>query len=896
MSNKQNYIEFREFVKKVLESQYEISFEKYVKSNFAKSKVNFDLANIDEGYFVEIDNNLNSIKLNTLVARIKENYRAIDFVTNVRYSNDNRLILVSKEEFSQEKREKLKKLLLKTEVRKDPIILDILDLEKLAMFSGVDFKPSFSKDDHNDSIKTVFLDDEVKSNTEYIDNRQINEEASGPPNPIFYGEQDSKELKQTDKNIKDFDFLQVNPNIDEGYELHRFVRDVLNAEFTLNLSIEKSRVIEDSKIDFDLVDYNTDSYAVLLKRDYFSNFSKGKEFDSKFESTQIVIDAHSKITFHIHLILSKGLISKYFVFLDESFSENEVKQIKDLLKDAHSRIVEILRFSDLHLLANKNNVDTKDYLFESVKISEIENSETIKTKDKIPFHLDNVETIDKLNREPVAKSLARLINKDIFDQEEMNHSFMVHLQGEWGSGKSTFLNLIEKHLQTDSRKWVVVKYNAWQNQHISPPWWTFLNQLFKQGINQVDRISRPRFILGEKLRRVIWYSGWNKILTLVVSIILLLIVVLNFSTIFTSVTSIAKLDDNFTSADFAKLILSIGSVVALVFSFSKFLATPFTLKSSKQAEAFTTRASDPMTQIKNHFNHLIASYNKADREVAVFIDDIDRCNREYTIELLEGIQTLFKDRRVLYIVAGDTKWITSCFENNYKEFSKVAADQGQNLGELFLEKAFQLSVRMPNVSEESKQAYWKEIIGDTLDIQVELEDDGGEMTNEEREEIKREIVEFYNQNENSNIERNLIQEKYNISNEQVTDLAIEGLDENTEDVRHLLMSFHNLISPNPRSIKRLANNYSMYRNTLIAEQTNFKPGHLFRWLLLEDKYPMLIKHFLKENTLDNFADYIEHNGGFTELEVTDLNNIIYGRDDKEEGELHIEELHQILRK
>ncbi|MBT8272541.1 MAG: hypothetical protein KJO77_01955, partial [Bacteroidia bacterium] len=47
--------------------------------------------------------------------------------------------------------------------------------------------------------------------------------------------------------------------------------------------------------------------------------------------------------------------------------------------------------------------------------------------DKIPFHLDNVEKIDRLNREPVAKSLARLINEDIFFKDSTKYSFMIHL-------------------------------------------------------------------------------------------------------------------------------------------------------------------------------------------------------------------------------------------------------------------------------------------------------------------------------------------------------------------------------------------------------------------------------------------------------------------------------------
>lgn len=535
-------------------------------------------------------------------------------------------------------------------------------------------------------------------------------------------------------------------------------------------------------------------------------------------------------------------------------------------------------------------------LKELTQENEEEEDVQVHAKDKIPFHLDNVETIDKLNREPVAKSLARLINKDIFDQKEMNHSFMVHLQGEWGSGKSTFLNLIEKHLDTDKRKWIVVKYNAWQNQHISPPWWSLIDQIYRQGKQKLHWFTkRPMLWSQEKMRRWLWYSAWQKITSLGIFVLLLIIISLNHEGIFKAISTMANLGENSNDATVLKFIMSIASIIGLVFSFAKFISTPIAMQSSEQAKRFTLRASDPMNRIKEHFNGLLGDFNKQGYEVAVFIDDIDRCNRAYTIELLEGIQTLFKDRRVLYIVAGDTKWITSCFENNYKEFSSVAELQGQNLGELFLEKAFQLSVRMPDVSEASKADYWKEIIGDTIDIEVTLEAEE-EITAEKREEIKQRLVVNYNENENSAQERSNIEQEYNISGQQATDMAIEALDENTEDVRHLLLSFHSLISPNPRSIKRLANNYSMYRNTLIAEQTDFKPGHLFRWLLLEDKYPMVVKHFLETNTLESLQKFIDEKVHYTAIQIIDLNAIINGREDLEEGALLIEELNQILRK
>lgn len=579
--------------------------------------------------------------------------------------------------------------------------------------------------------------------------------------------------------------------------------------------------------------------------------------------------------------------------IDNDYTARNVSESFEIIKDSLPLILEklspkLVRVNLPFDLRGKSVVEYgKDFL---TNLKE-------KTKDKIPFHLDNVETIDKLNREPVAKSLARLINKDIFDKEGMNHSFMVHLQGEWGSGKSTFLNLIENHLDTDHRRWVVIKYNAWQNQHITPPWWSFIDQIYRQGKGQLNWLTkRPRVWAHEKLRRWLWYSAWYNIASLGIFIFLLLVILVNFNTVFSAIGDIANLDADRTNTDVLTFILSFGTIIGLIFSLAKFISSPLALTSSEDAKRFTLRASDPMNRIKKHFNELINDFNNADREIAVFIDDIDRCNREYTIELLEGIQTLFKERRVLYIVAGDTKWITSCFKNNYSEFSEIAKSQGQNLGELFLEKAFQLSVRMPDVSEASKQAYWKEIIGDTFEQNQEDEHVKDILASEMREEIKERLIKNYNENRNDASERNSIKQEYNISGQQVTDLAIEALDEDNQDVRHLLLSFHSLISPNPRSIKRLANNYSMYRNTLIAEQTDFKPGHLFRWLLLEDKYPAIVKHFLDTNTVNKLDDFIKEKGSYTSAQIADLQTIIDGRDAMNEEALTIEELNQILRK
>jgi KAP family P-loop domain len=41
------------------------------------------------------------------------------------------------------------------------------------------------------------------------------------------------------------------------------------------------------------------------------------------------------------------------------------------------------------------------------------------------------------------------------------------------------------------------------------------------------------------------------------------------------------------------------------------------------------------------------------RPVVVFVDDLDRCESKYVVEFLEGIQTLFREAPITYVVAAD---------------------------------------------------------------------------------------------------------------------------------------------------------------------------------------------------------------------------------------------------
>ncbi len=102
---------------------------------------------------------------------------------------------------------------------------------------------------------------------------------------------------------------------------------------------------------------------------------------------------------------------------------------------------------------------------------------------------------------------------------------MVHLQGEWGAGKSSFLNFISNNLSNKDEKWIIVNYNAWQNQHISPPWWTLIDHIYRKSKPQLNRINRFFLSVKENIRRIIWYNGGRKILASLLTIVFAMLII-----------------------------------------------------------------------------------------------------------------------------------------------------------------------------------------------------------------------------------------------------------------------------------------------------------------------------------------------------------------------------------
>lgn len=440
--------------------------------------------------------------------------------------------------------------------------------------------------------------------------------------------------------------------------------------------------------------------------------------------------------------------------------------------------------------------------------------------DSVATHVDEPAMIDLLERAPFASVLARNIIEARASGESKASAFIVHLHGPWGAGKSSVLNFLEDKLKAAVDPWLVVRFNAWRDQRRQPPWWSLITCIYAGACAKSDGATANRlWWRWFKWRVRADFMPWALSAALIAVCLLLLVL-------------------GFTSA-IGPTVSVLGTTITLLGAGAVAIRS-LALGSQRAAQTYAELKADPFQPMTTLFDRLIAAIG---RPVAVFIDDLDRCDGTYVVELLEGVQTLMRGAPVTYVVAADRKWICSSFEQKYAKFSPTIGEPGRPLGYLFLDKIFQVSAAVPQIASDVRSAYWESL------LQISASGSTSGKGREKAEAARRDADE----KAQAALEGLTTHEQLLVAVERVEEsndpIAIQATRaeaamritsaEASAEVEHRLKPYARLLEPNPRSMKRLVNAYGMHQATLFLAGRSAPPDALVRWTILELRWPLL---------------------------------------------------------
>jgi energy-coupling factor transporter ATP-binding protein EcfA2 len=439
---------------------------------------------------------------------------------------------------------------------------------------------------------------------------------------------------------------------------------------------------------------------------------------------------------------------------------------------------------------------------------------------------DDPATIDRLQRKPVARFLAVQLQQ--LQAERPHGAFLVHLDGPWGSGKSTLLRFVEQLLPDD---WLIVRFDAWRQSKAGPPW-LMLQHGLRRAL-QKRHSHRLRFWVRERTR-LLRRSGYGWALALVVVLVAVLVfLIVRGHGDLTPLDWVIKGTTAFATAAGAGLALS--RIVSL--------------DSQRGSQAFQMNQADPMESVANQFSWLLT---ESKQPVLFLIDDLDRCDRTYVVDLLDAVQKLVRETpvddaganrpAVLFLVAADGRWLRNAYQVSHADFVGAVGEAGRPLGSLFLDKIFQVTVPVPSMSPQLQR--------DFLDHLLSQSDDGTEPAELQPDPA---LLQQIDQAEGSTVV-DAVRQYPQVERVKAADAAISQLllPQSQAKTEHELQQFAPWLEANPRSMKRFVMAFTVARAVSLAEGHAVPLESLALWTILMLRWPRLAEY------LRNDPDAVAH--------------------------------------
>ncbi|MBC1197321.1 SUMF1/EgtB/PvdO family nonheme iron enzyme [Microcystis aeruginosa BLCCF158] len=344
---------------------------------------------------------------------------------------------------------------------------------------------------------------------------------------------------------------------------------------------------------------------------------------------------------------------------------------------------------------------------------------------------DQATNNDALGFEPYVIAIAEFLL-----HEQTQPPLTLSVEGEWGSGKSSFMKMLEEYLRKKGGR--TVWFNAWRHDKAESVWAAFALSFIKQISTPKNWRDLPRVILGHFKLQLLRFNLEKGLFELIKALPLIIFVIcasiaIPFILIVYGVEGINELIRATTSQDifwskinsvFKLLFTAVGLTLsgAGIFAGIKSWSRNFQrlLQNPKNNLIKYIEAPDYKKQsafveeFHEDFAKIVDAYIGNDR-VYVFIDDLDRCEHPKSADLMQAINLMIADDpSVVFILGMDREKVAASLAVKYENILKYlpsetteidpdilarrSANKGLAYGYTFIEKFVQLPFLVPQPS------------------------------------------------------------------------------------------------------------------------------------------------------------------------------------------------------
>lgn len=382
--------------------------------------------------------------------------------------------------------------------------------------------------------------------------------------------------------------------------------------------------------------------------------------------------------------------------------------------------------------------------------------------------------------------------------------------GDWGSGKSSILQIVKNEFDKDDDKdSLCIYFNGWTFEGYDDAKAALLNSILKELEDNKKIPDAIKDTIKEKAKKL-WKSiDWMRGAGMVMKNVALPAVTAYFtgglSLVPFAIQKLAEWGNN-PEIIIKKLQSDEGKEI-----FKSFI------KEGKENDKNITNA---VAEFRKDFSELLDATNF--KRLVVIIDDLDRCSPERIIENLEAIKLFLNVPKTAFVIGADPRIVKYAIEYKYKNNKEIEDDNNRIIID-YLEKLIQLPYSLPRLSESEVETYISMLI-----CKKEIGDD----------KFKKVLDEFKKYRSTNKYSA------FGLSNFEkiLEDNDFRKVKDNVITIPSLVPLITNSLYGNPRQIKRFLNTYTIRKRLAeVATLQNFDDAVLAKLMILEYSEPKLFK-------------------------------------------------------
>lgn len=403
---------------------------------------------------------------------------------------------------------------------------------------------------------------------------------------------------------------------------------------------------------------------------------------------------------------------------------------------------------------------------------------------------------------------ADLLINIIYDESVL--PITIGVFGDWGSGKSSVLQIVKEAFDKDADKdSLCIYFNGWTFEGYDDAKAALLNSILKELEDNKKIPDAIKDTIKEKAKKL-WKSiDWMRGAGMVMKNVALPAVTAYFtgglSLVPFAIQKLAEWGNN-PEIIIKKLQSDEGKEI-----FKSFI------KEGKENDKNITNA---VAEFRKDFSELLDATNF--KRLVVIIDDLDRCSPERIIENLEAIKLFLNVPKTAFVIGADPRIVKYAIEYKYKNNKEIEDDNNRIIID-YLEKLIQLPYSLPRLSESEVETYISMLICKK------------EIGNDKFKKVLDEFKKYRSTNKYS---------AFGLSNFEkiLEDNDFRKVKDNVITIPSLVPLITNSLYGNPRQIKRFLNTYTIRKRLAeVATLQNFDDAVLAKLMILEYSEPKLFK-------------------------------------------------------